>query len=210
MPNLARIAKLATLLAAAAVGACVTKSAPPTLSLDARNCSTQPELGRAQALILDAEKAASVDIDADTACLQAADGAKSAYVVFQLPESAEPYVVDVASVPVGQTVFAPRLIVLDAQGSVVRERSGDSFQYRGPSLHTGIRVHPGERYVIVASDSRLVGKQISRLVGGTITSTAPVGTGFLMIRTGHETTDFLTYAHNGSVTASARSLPKVN
>lgn len=199
-------------LAALIIGACVTTSSVPAVtSLDGRSCAPQLDLATAQSLALDAEKPLVVDIGDATACVQTIGVGRSIYVVFKLPESAEPIVVDVKSVALGSTLFSPRLLLLDEAGAVLRERSNDVFMFQDSSLYVGTRVHPGERYVVVASDPRAVGRRESRLYGATQATMMATGAGgFFWIHTGSEASRLFTYAHNGQIAVAVRLLPKLN
>jgi hypothetical protein len=207
-------ARYASLALALALAACATEPAPlPITSLDARDCAVQPDLGGARALPLDTDKpvTVTVTIDRDTACWAANEGAKSSYVAFRLTESTEPYLISVTSVALGNTLFAPRLALLDDRGEILRRLSHNSFVFHGSSLYAGIRVHPDERYLIVASDPDVVGQQFSQISGGVRSTVVPVGVGgFAAIYTGSESTQASTYAHNGRVTVSAQPVPKAN
>src|SRR5690348_6162294 len=70
--------------------------------------------------------------------------------------------------------------------------------------------HPGERYLIVASDPDSVGQRVMQIAGSTQGTTTMVGTGFVSIHTGSENTRHLTFAHNGTVTVALQPIPKLN
>jgi hypothetical protein len=205
-------ARCASLTLAFALAACATEPGPlPITNLDARDCAARPDLDGARALPLEADKPVTVKIDRDTACWAANEGAKSSYVVFRLTESTEPYLISVTSVALGSTLFAPRLALLDERGEILRQLSHNSFVFHGSSLYAGIRVHLGERYLIVASDPDVVGQGFSQVSGATRSTVVPVGVGaFAAVYTGSESIQAYTYAHNGSMTVSAQPVPKAN
>ena len=200
------------LLALAVLSGCAAPPAvPPVLSLDGRPCATGPELITAHPVPLDGGKETKVAVTTDIACMQAADGTRSSYVAFSLPTSPGRYLVTVKSVPMGQTLFTPRILLLDGLGKPVREVSHDVFMFHGDILYAGIQATPDERYLVVASDSSSIGQQVSQLAGSTQTNTYPVpGGGIFFMTTGSEATKMLTLAHNGSLIVSAGPLPKVN
>jgi hypothetical protein len=181
---------------------------PPTLSLDGRSCTAQPVLTGAPAVTLD-DKTVTATLDASAACWQASAGPSSAYAVFELPKSQDSYIVSVISAPVGQGLFAPRVIMADREGNALREVSRDSFLFHGLTLQANLRVRPSEQYLIVASDPQSVGQDVSQIVGKIQTTAVPVGLGIVIVNTGSEATSTLTYAHSGIVKVSARPIPQV-
>ena len=207
MPNVMR--GLAALLPAL-LAACASPAVPPILSLDGRPCVARPDLAGAQPLPLDAGKAVKLDLDAGAACLERAGG-RSTYVAFRLPSAEQPYLLTVTSAALGDTLFVPRLMLLDAQGSVLREVSRDDFMFHGTSLYAGLRAQPAERYLIVASDAPSVGQRVSHIIGESRATPVPVGIGAVaIINSGSEKQQTITYAHNGRVTVTAQPMPKVN
>jgi hypothetical protein len=193
------------------VGACSgTDKTPPMLTLDGRNCPTALDLGGAQPLELNAEKVVTVKLDGSAACWHSPAG-RSVYVAFRLPSSQEPYVIAVSSDPLGRGLFSPRLLMLDSDGLVLREVLRDSFLFHGSSLAARVRSHPGENYLVVASDAAAVGQRVSQIserTQGTAAFIAP--SGFVPIYSGSESTDVFTYAYNGTVHLAVRSVPKAD
>jgi hypothetical protein len=181
---------------------------PPVTSLEGRICATRLDLGNPRPLAL-AGGAVKVTLEQTSPCLEAA-GAKSAYLLFRLPESADEYMVSVSSAPLGQGLFAPHLLLLGDAGQVQRQLSRDSFMFHGAALAINIRIHPGEHFLVVASDSDVTGQQISRLVASTQVATYTVGLAYVSVHTGAENTSNYTYAYNGVVTVAAEKIPKAN
>jgi hypothetical protein len=195
---------IAGLAIAFALGACaVPAGPPPILSLDDRVCAVQPELISAPLLVMN--EAARVVLDGSSACWQRPEEGKSAYTVFQLPQTAEPYIVTVTSEPLGQGLFLPQVIILNPLGVTLRTVQSDSFQFHNSALSVGIRIHRDEGYLIVASNPQAVGRMVSR-----ITDATAVSGGRIQIHTGSETVDNYVYAHNGALVVTARPLPRVN
>lgn len=197
------------------LAACVGDPAPPPVtSLGDRACSDQPFLGDAKPVVLDRDKSVTVKLDGTAPCWQAADGAKSIYSAFALPQNGEPVLLSVTSDPIGVGLFAPRVLLLDETDRVVRELPRDSFMFHGSSLYLGIRLHPGERYLVVASDTGSVGRQFDHTVETTrVTEGSAVsasGGVFFSIHTGADSTTTYTYSYNGTVTVTAQPMPKGN
>jgi hypothetical protein len=199
---------LAALLPAL-LAACAAPAVPPILSLDGRPCTAQPDLAAAQAVPLDEGDPVKLDLDAGAACLDGAGG-RSAYVAFRLPRSEHSYLLTVTSTPLGDTLLAPRLVLLDATGGVLREVPRDDFRFQGTALNAVLRAAPAERYLVVASDAPSVGRQISHILGESRATPVPVGIGAVaIIHSGSERQQVITYAHNGRVTVLAQPMPVV-
>jgi hypothetical protein len=103
-----------------------------------------------------------VTIDEHAPCVDTSVG-KSAYVSFQLPDSAEPYMIAVRSAPLGAGLFVPRLLLFDGAGQLKREVPRDSFVFRGDTLTLLMRSRPDERYLVVASMPQAVGQTTTRI-----------------------------------------------
>ncbi len=177
-------------------------------SLEGRSCTAQLDLANPRPLALEGG-AVKVTLDQTAPCIEAATG-KSTYLLFRLPDAAEEYIVSVSSEPLGQGLFAPHLLLLNDAGQLRRELPRDSFMFHGAALAVSIRIHAGEHFLIVASDSDATGQQISRLVASTqVTAAAGPGV-YVVVHTGAESTNSYTYAHNGVITVAAEKIPKVN
>jgi hypothetical protein len=198
---------VATAAMGVAAAGCATKPpVPPLLAFEMRNCASAPDYISGTPVLL-AEKAVTVSLDENTACFQISPGMNSAYASFRLPEVPREYLVSVISAPVGQGLFSPHLQVLDANGKVLREIGRDAFVFHGPSLYAGLRIHPNERYLIVASDPASVGQEVSQIVGATQVATSGANGIFFQVHTGTETTSTYVYALNGSVIVEAQPVP---
>lgn len=191
-------------MAMTAIG-CVAKAPPPMLTVNTANCAIAPDLRSAHPVTV--KDAASVVFDDATPCLQPTGGVARLYAVFLLPESSAPLSIFVKSVPRGQGVVAPHVVVLGQDGKPTREISHDRFLSRGGSLQVGIRMQTGERYLLVASNPETVGQSSSEIVGSTQQTMVPVGTGFVFVTTGQETVRSLTRAHGGTIVVSAELVP---
>lgn len=199
------------------LSACTTTKAPEpvlTLLLDGRACAREPDLTTARALALATNKAITVAVDEKMPCLSDSIGDPSVYAVFSLPQAMEEFLVSVTSMPQGQTLFAPRVMMVDENGRVMREVPRDVFVFHGPALYLGLRARQGERYLVVASDPKVVGQQVSHIQSATQSNTygavTSAGGFYVNINTGSETTNDYTYAHNGSIVVAATPVPKAN
>lgn len=196
---------------AACLGGCVKDkvSQPPILSLPTASiCTVAPDLTRALPLAFNPEKdlPVTVAIDAGSSCLEPKPGEKSLYGVVALPMVGQQIVISVASEPMGQSIFAPQLKLLDQKGAVLREIPRDDFMFRSGALTALIRAHEAERYLVVISDPKMVGQNISQVAGAT--SATPVTNGIVgfVAYSGSESTTNLTYSHGGTVKVAAQAL----
>lgn len=183
---------------------------PPLLDISTHACSNVPDLVDALPLPLsDALHPNTVElrIDDSARCLQTAQG-KSLYGAFRLPDSTAPMMVAVRSVPVGEGLFVPHLLLLDGTGASQREIGQDSLQFRGNTLTALIRVHPDERYLVVASTPKTVGQNTSRITETTATSTSYSSNGaYFSIHTGNDVARDFVYAQGGRIIVYAATVP---
>jgi hypothetical protein len=200
------------LLSLVGVSACaMTEGPPPLLGLDfeGKTCAAFPDFARAKDLVVATDKPITAKIDENTPCLVDGSGERSAYAVFGLPSSQEEYLVSVTSVPQGQTLLSPRVMMLDFMGGLLREVSNDSFTFRGTGLAIALRVRADERYLVVASDPESVGQEVSMIRSATMTTVVTTGYAYVPINTGSESEISHTFAHNGSIIVAATPIPKV-
>jgi hypothetical protein len=190
---------------------CAGSSGPPPItSLEDRGCAPTPDLSTARPVFLSADKPVTVDLDRGAACLALADGSRGVYAVFALPESATPYLVTVASLPQGETLFSPRATVLDASGAMVQELPRGAFMFHGATLSVAFRTHGQERFVVVTSDSGSVGQQQPQLASGVQATPVVAGPVIFFTHSGWEKSQNYTYAYNGRVSVSAQPVPTAN
>lgn len=199
---------------AALAGCAVQHVEPPALTLGGRVCAAQPDLGLALVLTLKPKDNVALEsvFGPTTPCVGPAD-AGATYAVVALPEWPEDYILSVTSIPVGVAIVAPRVQVLDASGKPVREIPHDRFSFHGTSLYAGLRIHPGERYLLVSSDPVAIGHNVSQIVSSTMATTGATAAGgsivtFTMYR-GAEANVNLVFAHNGRIVVLAEPVPKV-
>lgn len=198
---------LAIVLLPAMLAGCASEGTlppAPVLSLGDRICSPAPELGAAQRLELPSSKPQRLTIDSQSPCLDSEPDGRSSYAVFALPESPQPYQMDVASTPTGLSLFSPRLLLLDASGAVIRSVGRSQFQFRGGSLHGVVRMSGAERYVVIASDPQGIGETRQRIQTSTSAVVTSVGTFY----SGNEAANTFTNAHNGVISIALRALPE--
>ncbi len=188
------------------ITACAKPPPPPILSLDGRQCTPLPDLVTTHPVLVN-DKDVSVTLDDKTGCLDVHAERKLAYVAFGLPVIDQPYLLSVTSIPIGEGLFFPKLTLLDATGKVLREIPSDAFLPHGAALHTGLRPHPEERYLIVSSDPATIGQTNSQLVEATQVNGVMGGGIYVQVHTGTETTATFTHAYNGTVTVKATLVP---
>jgi len=200
----------AALLASLSLAGCAVAPPPPMTTLDGRICTPAPDFTLSHPLELGA-RATIMSFDQNTPCWQSAEGKRSAYVLFTLPNGIEPYLLSVTSAPIGQALIAPHLYLLDGLGNKLRDASRDSFAFHGSSLSMNLRAYPNERYLLVASEPDTLGGGGSQLRDGVVVTNYSTGYGgFVSIHTGFEQNQNYVYAVNGTIIVSAEPIPKVN
>ena len=199
------------------LSACTTNMGPEpvlTLFLDGRACAKDADLAMPRALALATNKAVTVAVDEKMPCLTDSSGDPSVYTVFSLPQAMEEFLVSITSMPQGLTLFAPRVMMLDESGRAMREITRDTFVFHGPALYLGLRVRQGERFLVVASDPKVVGQKVSHIQSATQANTlaavTAAGAFYVNVYTGSEMASDYTYAHNGSIVVAATPVPKAN
>lgn len=199
-------------LCVAAVLAGCQATAPdlaPLVQIAPVSCSAEPDIARAHPLPFDAEKKAEparLTIEEKSPCLDE-DGTKSLYEVIALPDISYPIIVTVRSLPSTSGILAPRIVLLDKAGKRLRELDREAIHFRGTALTAMLRTRPEERYLVVASDPEVVGSDISRVQGAVNQQMVSSGVVTFAVYTGSESTANMTYAHNGTIQVSARSIP---
>jgi hypothetical protein len=151
-------------------------------------------------------KSCARDAPATAPCVTLS-GQPALYAVFRLPTLNRPDIIAVDSEALASIMFAPHLLLLDAQGAIKRDVSRDMVMFHGRDLRVLVRSHPDETYLVIASDSGLVGKSVSR-IDDSISMFAAGGPGLMaMIHTGSESTDTLSFSHTGKVEITLSPLP---
>ncbi|HUC67921.1 MAG TPA: hypothetical protein VMA53_21065 [Stellaceae bacterium] len=197
------------LLASLALAEGCAAPPPPLLDISNHACATSPDLISAAPLTLsDPRRPDTVKrrIDDTAPCLETAQG-KSLYAAFRLPDSAAPFMIGVRSIPIGQGLLVPRLLLLDGTGAVKREIGQDSLEFRADTLTALIRSHPDERYLVVASTPQAVGQEDARIVETTTATTVTFGRYASTVHSGLDTTHRYIFAHGGLVTVFAAAIP---
>jgi hypothetical protein len=158
--------RTALLAAVFALASCV-KAVPPAEAVlsftPAQACASAISATGATALTPQkpaGQFAQSVNINAASPCYVDANGASAAYAIFALPMA------DAASVNAGavlepRRVLAPQVMTLDASLNPVRSFAADDFHHRGHSYSVLFRPTAAERYVVVATNTALVGNRFS-------------------------------------------------
>ncbi|MEZ5998990.1 MAG: hypothetical protein R3B98_09880 [Hyphomonas sp.] len=156
-----------SILAAAALcsaAACATAPAPPPAPAltfaGTADCSETPDASLAAVVPVKKFQTSgnlTKTIDAEAPCVTV-DGSKRPYALFRLPEG-----VSVESVQAGglfqrTRVFAPEVVMLDADMAPARTFGPEAYQNRGGSWSTFFRAREGEKYVLVRANPDLIGE----------------------------------------------------
>ena len=145
-----------------AAGACAPHPLQqPILSLGERVCDSSPVLRDAVAVPFGDASGVEQRIDADSRCLAIPPAGKASYAVFRLPDAPAPYTVTVASLVTGITLISPRVTLDDAAGTPGRIVEPRDFHSGIDGLEAGLRIRPGERYVVVVANPATLGQPVT-------------------------------------------------
>ena len=211
-----RLSLISLVVLGAALSGCAKRDpVMPILALpQAKECAVKLNVNAAMPLAFDPEDAKAIDmiISEGSSCYLHPDGSKSLYSVVDLPEPGYEYILSVESYPQGSSIFSPRLLFLDANGKLLREFDRKRFMFRGGALTGMLRVHKGERYLVVGTDGKSVGTDEQRITGMTKQNTSSgVSSGGVFfavsVNTGSEQVQNLTYSYGGKVKVVSQSIP---
>jgi len=211
-----RLSLMSLIVLGAALGGCAKREpVMPILALpQAKECAAKVNVSNPTPLAFDPEDAKAIDmnISEGASCYLHPDGSKSLYGVVALPEPGYAYILTVESYPQGSSIFSPRLLLLDANGKLTREYDRKHFMFRGGVLAGHLRVHPGERYLIVGTDAKSVGTDEQRITGMTHQNTSSgvttSGVYYAMtLNTASESVQNLTYSYGGKVKIVSQAMP---
>jgi len=149
--------------------ACATTPPPPppeaVTDLSAKDCQSDVSTKDAISL-MPLKKAAyhtlATRVDAARPCVGTGT-TKANYVVFAIPAHGENHTVTVGGVQEPIRTFAPTISLLDANGKVTRAFGDDRLVVLGNTLGVQLKPMLEERYILVQSNPRLVGKAVSTL-----------------------------------------------
>jgi hypothetical protein len=146
------------------------------------------------------------EFDVGAPCLRANGERAGLYAPFRLPQRTEEMMLTVRSLPVGRTLLAPRVLLLDAAGREVRRVEADAFLFRGQGLAALVRLRPEEAFVVVGSTPSLAGLSIDRLQTDIRTNVLVIGRAVVSSIQGIESTRQIVFAHNGRVALETKPM----
>lgn len=198
---------LLPLLVLTAAG-CASRGPMPVTKLDTQHCDAASKLGSAALLKLDQAQAETLRFDGSATCVSGSDQLPATYAAVRLPRFRADWVLTVHSQIAGQSLFAPEVFTLDAQGKVLRKLPFDRFTLRGDELAATLffgEENSAERYLLVRSAHRAVGGKGTQVVSGSFA--VPILTGLMPIlyMQGTERERSYTLSHNGIVQLQART-----
>ena len=185
---------------------------PPVVAIDPATCATALSLVGYPVVPVVMAKESGVTFDDSSSCMRFADGQPTFYSIFRLPDSPEPYLITIRSVPLGQGMIIPRLMLMAENSTVLRTVEGESFTFHGASMMTKLRSHSGEAYLVVAVDNRYVGQQVAQVMESFMVSSS---TGFSRYgaftttsANGDSHTAEYIFSFNGRILVSTEPVPK--
>lgn len=207
--SISRLGLVLPLLALLASG-CASRGPAPVTRIEAPGCDAKWDLESATRLELDAPgHQESLRFGETSRCVAAGKGgAPVNYAVLRLPRYREAWMLTLESSIVGQSLFAPEVLTLDARGRVLRQLPFDRFSMRGDHLEASLFVgeeNVEERFLLVRSAIQAVGQGGAQVVSGGFA--IPILTGLVPIvyMQGTERERKYTLSHNGLVTLDART-----
>ena len=198
---------LLVIVALAATG-CASRGPVAITKIQNTGCDTAWKLDGAELVRLDTGRPETHRFDAASRCLAESDGAAASYAVFRLPRFRESWTLEVDSQIDGRRLFAPEVLMLDAEGKLLRQLPYDRFTMRGDRTQAMVffsEENAAERYVLVRSATQAVGRDERRVVSGSFM--VPILTGIMpfLYMQGTESEGAYTLAHDGLVNLWARS-----
>jgi hypothetical protein len=175
------MAKLIYFVATASVfalSACATTTPTPpavsVLEIVGKTCTEKPSLSTAIALVPKKKPQPTfleeTKIGPTAACVTR-NGKPSNYVVYQLPNSPQNHTITIGGLKETLRAFAPSISVLDGNGAVVRDFPKDRLTNFGSTFAVQFRPSEQARYILVQSDSELVGTVMSAFETNIVSST---------------------------------------
>ncbi|MBA2587765.1 MAG: hypothetical protein H0U98_03975 [Alphaproteobacteria bacterium] len=203
----------AGLAALAVLGACAPRPVPPpVVDMVALPCANAMVMQGAVPLSFDPkekdEKTTIAILDGRSCCIQDADGSRRLYQLFALPEMKAPYILSIRTSPWADTILAPRGLLLAGDGTVMRSTSHADFIFRGEQLSALVRSHPGEAYLVVTSDTEVLGREVARITESVQVTAAvmPYGGAFIW-HSGLDTTHRMTLSPAGHIEVTVAPFP---
>lgn len=199
------------LLGALSLGGCANRALAPAtvMQLNPKGCDTQWNLASPQAIEMDSpEGAQSFRVDGDARCLAQSGDRSVSYAVYRLPRYRDPWTLQLESRITDGGLFAPDVLLLDADGRIAREVPFDRFALRGERLQTTVFFNDenaSERFLVVRSAGAMVGRDERHVVSGSFVVPLLAGALPFLYMQGTEAEGSFTYAHNGVVYMLARS-----
>ena len=132
------------------------------------------------------------------------NGKSSNYVVYELPASPENHTLTVGGLKEGLRSFAPKVVILDGAGAIMRSFDKDRLTNFGNTFSVQFRPPIQSRFVLVQSDPDLVGTVMSSFETNVISSTNytfnPSGYGGAYTsQSGQEGARTRSFSHEGDV-----------
>jgi len=207
-----RLAVAGVCSATIALAACDTtrEAMQARLDVTASACAASVDLAAARAFPPPSSQkyTQTIRFTESTPCISDASGKKAVYAVLVLPADNGDGIITVSSHAMGETVFSPHLQLRDEHGAVTRDVARDAFLFSGTAVETQMRERPGERYLVIMSDSASVGQSAQQIQSQRNSTGVKAGPIFVPVNTGAEHTSRLVFAHNGEVTVMIAPMPK--
>jgi hypothetical protein len=207
---------VAAIFAAAGAVACATiepvPPAPPVIELSGRACDDALRIGAPTRLTPEKPSqwnVVSTPVTATTPCVSL-NGRQGYYVVYELPFNGPNHVVTVGGAQEPLRIFAPDVLLLDAQGQVTRSFALEKYMVLGDTFGVQFKPAGAERFMAVQSNQLMVGQTRAgmeqRLIAGTGTACGVASCSSYTTYSGTENLASRTFSHEGIVSVRVQAV----
>lgn len=197
----------AAFAASLAVAACQNTPPPPPVAvveLGDKDCTEKVDLDVTTALTPEKKKK-WIDhhfaFDETTACGEW-DGELANFSVYELPELGPKHTLTIGGAKGGIRTLGARIIMLDADGQNIREFADEKYMNFKHTFGVQFRPREAEKFVLVLTDSALVGQEIQALEQTLTSATYYTGMpngGSYQTYSGVDRARSRTFSHEGSL-----------
>ena len=179
----------------------------PIIDLGELRCDAAPNLSLALPLpeATPREAPVSMEFDSQLPCLRLVGERAGFYAAFRIAPERGAVVLTISSLPLGRTIMAPRVMLMDGNGRLTRALGPDAFLFRGAGLSALVRLRAEEGFVVVGSAPGMAGKGFDRVRSSMNLTAVPLGAGMIFIHHGSEATQQMVFGHNGRVVLETRA-----
>jgi hypothetical protein len=214
--NMADLARFLIPVLAVGASACATVEvappSPPVLELSGGTCHDAIRTGAPTRLTPEKPRQWNVVttvVGATTPCVSH-EGRDGYYVVYELPQNGPNHVVTIGGAQEPLRIFAPEVMLLDAEGQVTRNFGPEKYMTLGDTFGVQFKPNGTERFVAVKSSSLIVGQTRAgveqRLLAGVGTACGGAYCSSYTSYSGAEGLASRTFSHEGTIAVRVQSV----